>query len=195
MSELLIFDKIVTDIENSLPGLPFSGRAILAGGAIRDWFVGLTPNDYDVYIRHQADKSVEEIVTDLIERLPPEWSDAYIQFGPDEQYGDLNEFKGIINVTLTLNEVVRTVQIMCLTGNISPINYIEQRFDSNLNKSRYLKHYGLRVVEELVEFMKTGIIRLVAPTERAVERAVAFKQRFPEGSGIQIIDDRGITLV
>jgi len=152
-------------------------QAIIAGGAVRDWFMGLEPKDIDLFI-HESNPND-----------PSTWHQFEWARDPEilrDILGDEDYPGALGNIIAVEDYIVQGVKINVVRINtdLSIEEYIDTYFDINICKAFYradADNTRLGHVECLFDFLtdlenRTITIRRYGPNSRA--RANRIQQRF-----------------
>lgn len=137
---------------------------MITGGCVRDWYLGLTPKDIDVFVRQGTGQGV--FGSRNIEGFEP--SD-----GP--QVAD--EYMGVGNIVEITNWKFVDTDIQIILINQDPMNH-RDLFDAELLKGSYELDAGLRLPSQTLKDLDDKVVRLTRnATARSQERAERFLQK------------------
>ena len=154
------WSKVLAEFEAANP----AASAIVSGGCVRDWMLGLTPKDIDIFYN---------LPRDAVVNYPTDWQmDPVVQANWTD-YGV--EDSPIVRIT---DMIVMDTKVQLVHTSGSCYEHIEH-FDSNITKGLYDQLGGLNLPREMLADLENKTVTVRKDSDRSRQRA----QRFIEKVG------------
>ena len=154
------WSKLLTEFEETNR----TANALVSGGCIRDWMLGLTPKDIDIFYNLPRDRVVNyPNGWELDPVVQANWTDYGVEDSP------------IVRIT---DMIVEDTKVQLVQTATNTYDHVEH-FDSNITKGLYDRLGGLALPTEMLRDLENKTVTVKKDRDRSRQRA----QRFIEKVG------------